>query len=859
MSAALSIPPSPAQEALETYPIGTKVCLRVWSDAPLPFLAELRRLPGARWESRRGRRLLVPGHGWCYLAYGHPDPEFREMVQKIPVVRVDRPGPVPPADPLAELLQSEFKTSVLRGRGGDGFETFNAYQRALVAFAGRRNGGSAWMSPGCLTGDAMIVVNRAGAARAYRLNEIVTKFNGGTCPNPRTGQAMGWRASIPTRTASLDESGFLRLNEILGAVSSGVRAVFQVEVETGQRLKATACHRFWTGDEWVALGDLRPGDTVYVRQNDHAVPRKITAITPAGEEPTYDLQMHAPHSSFVANDFVVHNSGKTRATLAWGLLPRVTDRSPAGLLVVTPASVRLQWAAEAVACADVHPWISDPDLAQRKSWLPPLEYAADCMATGRRPLFIVGWEELARLYYGDAAHEGRAGERRARRKGGEDGTGRHGFLAELISWGTIVSVIWDEAQYGKSPKRFRWMTVDRAGKVRRRVSRGNTAAAAQEIAERVPRRLASTGTPASKDVLDFWGGLTLVEPDCWGGRKGFGMYHCGAMPTAYDIELPRGMHLGRSQGQEAGVELLSQSTLLRGLRTRLGVVLADSPPPAWGTVFVVRQEESHKHLPPKRRRVSYVGAAELDKVTAADLEACLKSSPGEDELLLPRGQEALVVMTALMKTSHIARRAAETLLEGGKVCVLTARQRHVDRLVEAIAKAAPGVVLWGLHGGNTTARERDEVRLQYLAAARGGAGICVVGTGATIGTGLNWQDTDRGILAMVPTTPAQLVQYENRWYRLGLTHPVEVLIPVALGTTDRVAISRLRSRLVEAGEVLDDPGLAAAAEALLGTDTPEELAAMMKATTEAMVERQARVEGILAEALAAVENEPFWL
>lgn len=603
MSAAAPLPVTDPWAGHPVYPIGTRVHLELWRDTPRAVANELRKVPGARWL-RKNWKLDLPMHGWCMLAYQHPDPVVRTVVTRLPVTRVRVPnGPTPPADPLQALRESEFRSELLDSN------QFNDYQRRGLVFAGRRNGG----------------------------------------------------------------------------------------------------HSFWT-----------PG------------------------------------------------SGKTRFSIAWGLLPKVTERDVAGLLVVTPASVRLQWAAEAVGCADIIPWISDPKLANQKAWRTPDEYLSDQRALGRRPVFIVGWEELARFFYGDMAHEGRAGDRRRNRtkirkhwgpctrcsaeegapcenvrsgaamKGvhagrpvvhtsrapasAEDRSGRHGFLERFIEAGIITSVVWDEIQEGKSHERFRWVRPPDADPdapfVRKdRVTRGNRAAAAQEIAERVPRRLGTTGTPASRDVLDFWGVLTLVEAggrdpqrSIWGTHKQFGLYHCGAKPTTYGIELPERMVL-RKKDSESSLAFIEQ-TELTSLRYRMGVVPEGQAPPPWAVVHVVRESESHRHLPEKRRRVCYVPTNELDKVTAVDLEACLKSVPSADELILPRGQEALVVMTALMKTSYVARKAVEALGEGKKVCILTSRQLHVARLVEAVRELLPTTTIWGVHGGNSTARERNDIRLE---------------------------------------------------------------------------------------------------------------------------------------------------
>jgi superfamily II DNA or RNA helicase len=42
-----------------------------------------------------------------------------------------------------------------------------------------------------------------------------------------------------------------------------------------------------------------------------AVPAVVASITPCGREPVYDLTMASPMSNYVANEFVVHNSGKS--------------------------------------------------------------------------------------------------------------------------------------------------------------------------------------------------------------------------------------------------------------------------------------------------------------------------------------------------------------------------------------------------------------------------------------------------------------------------------------------------------------------------------------------------------------------
>ncbi len=45
------------------------------------------------------------------------------------------------------------------------------------------------------------------------------------------------------------------------------------------------------------------------------VPDKIVSVTPVGRRQTYDIKCNAPYNNYIANDIVVHNSGKTTLAL----------------------------------------------------------------------------------------------------------------------------------------------------------------------------------------------------------------------------------------------------------------------------------------------------------------------------------------------------------------------------------------------------------------------------------------------------------------------------------------------------------------------------------------------------------------
>lgn len=108
---------------------------------------------------------------------------------------------------------------------------------------------------GCLTGETMVMINRAGKGGRMRLDHIVHMQNGGKAGGKR------WDMSIPTRVQCSDD-GFGRLAILERAIVSGVKPVFRVEAG-GHSVRGSADHPFLTPRGWVRLRDLRVGDEVF--------------------------------------------------------------------------------------------------------------------------------------------------------------------------------------------------------------------------------------------------------------------------------------------------------------------------------------------------------------------------------------------------------------------------------------------------------------------------------------------------------------------------------------------------------------------------------------------------------------------
>ena len=111
----------------------------------------------------------------------------------------------------------------------------------------------------CLVGDTDLIINRAGKSFHTSLEDLVHKFNGGS---PKGGRK--WDQSIPTKVQRRAEDGTVRLVEIQDAWCSGVKEVYRLWTVCGRDIKATAQHPFLTDNGYVQLGDLSPGDQVYV-------------------------------------------------------------------------------------------------------------------------------------------------------------------------------------------------------------------------------------------------------------------------------------------------------------------------------------------------------------------------------------------------------------------------------------------------------------------------------------------------------------------------------------------------------------------------------------------------------------------
>jgi len=193
---------------------------------------------------------------------------------------------------------------------------------------------------GCVSGDMLVSINRAGITRKMTVRELYEGVNGLSLRK--------WREDIPTFVKSLRDDGTLRLNTVVAAVESGEKRVVLLTLESGKSIRLTPDHLVATEDGWIAAGDLCVGAQVLtdgepvcpIYGEIISVPRKdrVVSVRSDGITDTYDLVMEDPYRNFVANGIVVHNCGKTLESLS---VLETLDAYPA--VVVCPASIKIGW------------------------------------------------------------------------------------------------------------------------------------------------------------------------------------------------------------------------------------------------------------------------------------------------------------------------------------------------------------------------------------------------------------------------------------------------------------------------------------------------------------------------------------
>jgi hypothetical protein len=128
-----------------------------------------------------------------------------------------------------------------------------------------------WGPPGCLAADTHIAYASYGPDGKRRSHK------GGTIErlyqvfNRLIGSGKGRYQIAPKDSvymvSSVDDEGRIFKNKIVNVVYSGIKKCFKLRTVSGFEIETTNDHKFWNGDKYIALKDLKVGDMLHVHKN----------------------------------------------------------------------------------------------------------------------------------------------------------------------------------------------------------------------------------------------------------------------------------------------------------------------------------------------------------------------------------------------------------------------------------------------------------------------------------------------------------------------------------------------------------------------------------------------------------------
>ena len=652
---------------------------------------------------------------------------------------------------------------------------FTDYQRQGTAFAVARRNAHLFWECGCLAGDTVI---RSVQPGAFATPETMTlkALNTLWWDAVQHEGVRNAQVYLPACYMGPHHTRTICLNQIDGVFASGVKPVLRLTLETGETLRATADHVMICPQGERPLGDLRPGDPVLFVPHGQwsAVPRYVQRLEPAGETETFDIRMVADPHNFVANGFVVHNSGKTAAACAWAVA------EPGPVVCFTIPGAREQWGDAVRQFTTVDPYVVLPEGLREPGAELLEEYLARKDSERDRPFVIIGWDTLM-----DDLFYLRLPKFKALRR---------------------PSIIADEIHEIKDFHRWKPVPPKKPGDPVTFIERRSVAARGAFYLRTGTRRLGLTATPVPNRIKDLWAILDAVEPGCMGRFMDFAKEYCGAVEGTYGWLLDGASNLGK----------------LRKIVAR--------------RAHVVRPEQVYAQLPPFRRETTYLTPDILGRADAeatAEVRRAAKLVGGGSGLERKANAstllEAQLRLNAAKKTPFVVKHVAELLASGQKVLVFTGRKKDAEKIAEGLkAEAAKRVkasfpvnpepwTVWMAHG-ETPTTERREIQKAYLAAARS---ACIVGTGDAWGTGLDLQDTDRLIIVLLPWTWLQFRQWEGRVRRLGQRRACILEYLVCKGTIEEHIAATAIDKFEQIGGIFASDTLSEITDAVRGGTVDE--------------------------------------
>jgi len=415
--------------------------------------------------------------------------------------------------------------------------------------------------------------------------------------------------------------------------------------------------------------------------------------------------------------------GKTLQTLAW-LQLRKDSALPA--LVICPASLKINWAREALKFTELEPCLISGRDKKEFTVFP---------GGSRHDIYIVNYDILSEktkcTACGGKGRLFKGGPKCRACKGKGKIVHAHKTLREL----GIKTLVLDEWHKLKN------RTADRT-------------IAVTELARGVTHVIGLSGTPIENRPMELYHTLSLIDKTVVPNYWTFAQRYCGAKHNGFGWDFT-----GASNTDELH-ELLTRTIMIR---RRKADVLKDLPP------------KTRSFIPLELTNRRAYAKAETD------FRRWLQDTKGEDAAEWAYNAEALAKITVLRKLvvegkmKQVLQWIKDFLDSGKKLVVFANHRAVIDRIMDEFKNVAVRV------DGSVTGNKRQEAvdRFQHDDSVK-----LFVGNIKAAGVGLTLTAASDVAFLELPWTPTELDQAEDRCHRIGQTNAVNVYYLLAADTID---------------------------------------------------------------------------
>lgn len=107
----------------------------------------------------------------------------------------------------------------------------------------------------------------------------------------------------------------IRYNFVADIVCTGIKPCWRIMMNAGDEIVCTSDHKFLTDEGYLPLGEISILSTLGLVYGNTIFYNTIRSVEYLGPRETYDIKCFAPNNNYIANNFIVHNCGKTTLAL----------------------------------------------------------------------------------------------------------------------------------------------------------------------------------------------------------------------------------------------------------------------------------------------------------------------------------------------------------------------------------------------------------------------------------------------------------------------------------------------------------------------------------------------------------------